>query len=222
VKNFYDRTRDLIDQHNPDLLYFDNAGFPLGWGGMNLGAYYYNHSLKANAGKLEGVLNIKGVHDSNLKAVVADYERGGAKLVSQFRYPWQSETCLGNWHYDRNLYEQSGKFGWYMSPQNVVHWLIDIVSKNGTMILNVPGRPDGTIDSKEIAVLDGITEWMRVNSEAIFETRPWKVYGEGPSNIWSREGYYDIGHVGPRDIRFTRNKANNAIYAFMLDGQPSR
>ena len=65
----------------------------------------------------------------------------------------------------------------------MIHWLIDTVSKNGTFILNVPGRPDGTIDSKEIAVLDGVTAWMQVNREAIHATRPWKVYGEGPNSV---------------------------------------
>jgi alpha-L-fucosidase len=91
------------------------------------------------------------------------------------------------------------------------------VSKNGTFILNVPGRPDGTIDSKEIAVLDGITAWMQTNGEAIYETRPWKVYGEGPNSI--KAGSFQGGSVsklGEKDIRFTRNKANNVIYALML------
>ena len=74
-----------------------------------------------------------------------------------------------------------GEYGGYLPPRDVIHWMIDTVSKNGTFILNVPGKPDGTIDSKEIAVLDGITAWMQVNGEAIYETRPWKVYGEGPS-----------------------------------------
>ena len=63
VKNFYDRTRDLVDQHDPDLLYFDNALLPLGWGGMNIGAYFYNHNLKTHGGKLEGIINIKNVPD---------------------------------------------------------------------------------------------------------------------------------------------------------------
>jgi alpha-L-fucosidase len=220
VKNFYDRTRDLIDRHNPDLVYFDNAGFPLGWAGMNLAAYLYNKSLRENGGRTQAVVTIKRVADEHLKAVVADYERGGAKELKQMVYPWQSETCIGGWHYDRKLYEQGDKYGWYLNPGYVVHWLIDIVSKNGTFVLNIPGRPDGTIDSKEIAVLDGITAWMQTNSEAIYDTRPWKVYGEGPTNLWNRQGYYDLGGVGPTDIRFTRNKANNVIYALTL-GWPS-
>jgi len=63
VKNFYDRTRDVIDQHDPDLLYFDNSLLPLGWAGMNIGAYFYNHNLAKRGGKLEAVLNGKDVPD---------------------------------------------------------------------------------------------------------------------------------------------------------------
>jgi alpha-L-fucosidase len=95
--------------------------------------------------------------------------------------------------------------------------MVDAVSKNGTFILDVPGKPDGTIDSKEIAVLDGITEWMRLNSEAIYETRPWKVYGEGPNAVDS--GAFQgksVSKLGEKDIRFTRNKANDIVYAIAL------
>ena len=215
VKNFYDRTRDLIDQHNPDLLYFDDSLLPLGWGGMNIGAYFYNNSLNKNGGKLQAVLNVKDVPDRLAKAVVADYERGLTAEI--MKYPWQSETCIGGWHYLRNLYEKPGEYGGYLSPRDVIHWLIDTVSKNGTFILNVPGRPDGTIDSKEIAVLDGITAWMQNNGEAIYETRPWRVYGEGPNSI--KAGSFQGGSVsklGEKDIRFTRNKSGTVIYTLVL------
>jgi alpha-L-fucosidase len=181
---------------------------------MNIGAYFYNNSLKTH-GKMEAVLNVKDVPERLAKAVVADYERGlTAEIV---KHPWQSETCIGAWHYLRFLYEKPGEYGGYLPPRDVIHWLIDTVSKNGTFILNVPGRPDGTIDSKEIAVLDGITAWMQTNGEAIYETRPWKVYGEGPNSI--KAGSFQGGSVsklGEKDIRFTRNKANNVIYALML------
>lgn len=219
VKNFYDRTRDLIDLHSPDLLYFDDSLLPLGWGGMNIGAYFYNHNLKNNSGKMQAVLNIKDVPDRLAKSVVADYERG---LTSEImKYPWQSETCIGEWHYNRRLFEKPGQYGGYLPPVDVIHWLIDTVSKNGTFILNIPGKPDGTIDSKEIAVLDGIAAWMQVNGEAIFETRPWKIYGEGPNSV--KAGSFQgasISKLGSQDIRFTRNKANTVIYAISL-GWPS-
>ena len=220
VKNFYDRTRDLIDQHNPDLLYFDDSLLPLGWGGMNIGAYFYNNSLKMNGGKMETVLNVKDVPNRLVKAVVADYERGLTAEI--MKYPWQSETCIGGWHYLRSLYEKPGEYGGYLNPRDVIHWLIDTVSKNGTFILNVPGRPDGTIDSKEIAVLDGVTSWMEVNGEAIYETRPWKISSEGPNMV--KAGSFQgesVNKLSEKDIRFTRNKGDRVIYAIVL-GWPTK
>ena len=215
VKNFYDRTRDLIDQHDPDLLYFDNSLFPLGWGGMNIASYFYNHNLQTHGGRMEAVTTVKQVPDRLAKAVVADYERGLTDKIMP--YAWQSETCIGEWHYNRNLFDQPGEFGGYMHPRDVIHWMIDTVSKNGTFILNIPGKPDGTIDSKEIAVLDGITAWMQTNGEAIYATRPWKVYGEGPDMV--KSGSFQgnsIGKLGAKDIRFTRNKASTVVYAMVL------
>jgi alpha-L-fucosidase len=214
VKNFYDRTRDLIDQHDPDLLYFDNSLLPLGWGGMNIASYFYNRSLQTH-GKVEAVITIKEVPAKLAKSVVVDYERG---LTSQIMpYPWQSETCIGEWHYNRALFNKPGEYGGYLHPRDVIHWMIDTVSKNGTFILNIPGKPDGTIDRKEIAVLDKITEWMQVNGEAIYATRPWKIYGEGPDMV--KSGSFQgtsISKLGPQDIRFTRNKANTVVYAIAL------
>jgi alpha-L-fucosidase len=215
VKNFYDRTRDLIDQHDPDLLYFDNSLVPLGWGGMNIAAYFYNHNLQTHGGKMEAVLNGKQVPDRLTKALVADLERGLTPEIVP--HPWQSETCIGDWHYNRALFDKPGEFGGYLPPRDVIHWLVDTVSKNGTFILNVPGKPDGTIDTKEIAVLDGITSWMQMNGEAIYETRPWTVYGEGPDTVKSGSFQGDsISKLGVKDIRFTRNKANTVVYAIVL------
>jgi alpha-L-fucosidase len=182
---------------------------------MNIGSYYYNHNLKTHGGKMEAILNIKEVPDRLAKAVIADYERGLTSKIMP--YAWQSETCIGDWHYNRALYDKPGEYGGYLQPRDVIHWLIDTVSKNGTFILNVPGKPDGTIDSKEIAVLDRITNWMQVNGEAIYETRPWKVYGEGPDTV--KSGSFQgnsISQLGVKDIRFTRNKANSVIYAMVL------
>jgi alpha-L-fucosidase len=215
VKNFYDRTRDLVDQHNPDLLYFDNPLFPLGWGGMNIGAYYYNHNLQLNGGRMEGVINIKNVPPNLAKAVVADIERGLAAEI--LPHPWQSETCIGQWHYQRELFNRPGEYGGYMTPREVIHWLADTVSKNGTFVLNIPGKPDGTIDRKERHILEQIGEWFKINGEAIYSTRPWTVFGEGPHTI--KAGSFQ-GHsareLDAHDIRYTRNKTNTVIYAMAL------
>lgn len=215
VKNFYDRTRDLVDQHDPDLLYFDNSLLPLGWGGMSIAAYYYNRSMARHGGRVDGIINVKEVKPPMLKAVVADVERGLSSDILQ--YPWQSETCIGEWHYQRKLFEKDGEFGGYMHPRDVIHWLVDTVSKNGTFILNIPGKPDGTIDSKERLILEKIGAWMAVNGEAIYATRPWTVYGEGPNVI--KSGSFQgnsVQSLTAKDIRYTRNKAGTIVYAIAL------
>ncbi len=221
VKDFYDRTRDLVDQHSPDLLYFDNPLFPLGWGGMNIGAYYYNHNLAANGGKMQGVITIKEVPPDRAKSVVADIERGLAAEI--LPYPWQSETCIGDWHYRRALFNKPGEFGGYMPPRQVIHWLVDTVSKNGTFLLNIPGQPDGTIDSKERLIVEHIGAWFKVNGEAIYATRPWTVFGEGPHMIkaGSFEGGKSTGELDASDVRYTRNKAGTVVYAIVL-GRPGQ
>lgn len=220
VKNFYDRTRDLIDQHNPDLLYFDNPLFPLGWAGMNLGAYFYNHNIRTHGGRNEGVTTIKNVPPRLAKAVVADIERGLAARI--LPHPWQSETCIGDWHYQRQLFTQPGPYGGYLPPDEVIHWLVDTVSKNGTFILNIPGKPDGTIDAKEERILEEIGAWFSANGQGIYGTRPWKISGEGPDTIQtgSFQGQ-SIRRLGPQDIRFTQNPAGTTLYAFAL-GWPDK
>lgn len=221
VKDFYDRTRDLIDQHSPDLVYFDNPLFPLGWGGMCVGAYYYNHNLATNAGKMQGVINIKNVPPNLAKSVVADIERGLAAEV--LPHPWQSETCLGDWHYQRALFDKPGEYGGYLPPRQVVHWLVDTVSKNGTFLLNIPGKPDGTIDRKERHIIEQIGAWFKINAEAIYATRPWTVFGEGPHMIkaGSFEGAKTTGQLEASDIRYTRNKSGTVVYALAL-GWPAQ
>jgi alpha-L-fucosidase len=99
--------------------------------------------------------------------------------------------------------------------------LADIVSKNGNLMLNIPVRGDGTIDDLEIGVLEKIAAWMEVNHEAIFATRPWRVYGEGPSTTATLEkgsfdGIKDTGKFSSDDVRFTRSKDGKTVYALIL------
>ena len=128
-------------------------------------------------------------------------------------YAWQSETCIGEWHYNRSLFTNHK----YMKPVEAVRWMVDAVSKNGTFILNIPGRPDGTIDSDEEAILDAMGTWMHTNGEAIYATRPWKTFGEGPhaakSGAFAGES---TASLDANDIRFTCNKRGDVVNAIVL------
>lgn len=90
--------------------------------------------------------------------------------------PWQSCSCLGGWHYNTSIYNNNQ----YKSAADVVKLLVDIVSKNGNLLLSVPLRADGTFDEKEEKILNEFGNWMNINKEAIYQTRPWKIFGEGP------------------------------------------
>src|SRR5205807_8223593 len=88
--------------------------------------------------------------------------------------PWQTDTCIGNWHY------QEGAI--YKAPKRVIDMLVDIVSRNGNLLLNFPLPNNGELDAEELKILGEITQWMSVNSEGIYGTRPWKIFGEGPGS----------------------------------------
>jgi alpha-L-fucosidase len=103
-----------------------------------------------------------------------------------------------------------------MPPREIIHWLVDTVSKNGTFLLNIPGRPDGTIDGKERLILERIGEWFKINGEAIYSTRPWSVFGEGPHLTAVTVGGKLTAPFDAHDIRYTRNKAGTVVYAIAL------
>jgi len=151
------------------------------------------------------------------KCMVWDIERGQANEIEP--YPWQTDTCIGGWHYDRALYDRNG----YKNAKTVIQMLVDIVSKNGNLLLNIPVRGDGTIDEKELKVVEGIADWMDINKECIFGTRPWKVFGEGPASAGAKltaQGFNE-GKGKPltsEDVRFTRK--DSTLYAIVL-GAPT-
>ncbi|MBN2164540.1 MAG: alpha-L-fucosidase [Pontiellaceae bacterium] len=222
-QKFYNRTMDLINSCQPELIYFDDTALPL-WpvsdAGLKLAAHFYNSNLKKTDGASNGVLFGKILNEEQKKALTWDVERG---VPAEIVYPaWQTCTCIGGWHYDRGLYERGG----YKSARTVIHMLADIVSKNGNLLLNIPVRGDGSIDEKEEAVLNGITEWMDVNSECIYATRPWKVFGEGPASegaALSAQGFNE-GKGKPftaEDIRYTASKDGKTLYAIVM-GWPAK
>jgi alpha-L-fucosidase len=174
---FYNRTIDLINKYNPDVVYFDDSQLPL-WPvsdvGLRIVAHLYNKSIKEH-GELRAVVNGKILDENQRKAMVWDIERGQANEIQPL--PWQTDTCIGDWHYNRGVYNDDR----YKTSKTIIQTLVDIVSKNGNLMLNIPVRGDGTIDEKERKVVEGITAWMKVNSESIYGTRPWKIFGEGPA-----------------------------------------
>jgi len=152
--------------------------------------------------------------------MVWDIERGQSPRIEPL--PWQTDTCIGSWHYDRRIYEARR----YKSAKTVVHMLVDIVSKNGNLLLSVPVRGDGTIDSEETAVVEAIGRWMAVNREGIFGTRPWKIFGEGPASENAaplRAQGFNEGRGRPldaADVRFTTK--GDTLYAFVMGWPENR
>ncbi|MFS2188247.1 alpha-L-fucosidase [Mucilaginibacter sp. Mucisp84] len=215
-EKFYRRTIELLDKYGPDVIYFDDTVLPL-WpisdAGLRIAAHMYNTSIKRH-GKLEAVLFGKMLNEQQRKCMAWDIERGQSNSIEP--EPWQTDTCLGNWHYERSLYDNNG----YKTAKTVIHTLVDVVSKNGNLMLNVPVRGNGTIDAKERAVVEGITDWMRINSESIYNTRPWTTFGEGPAiedaAPLNMQGFNE-GKGKPfsaADFRFV--KKDKVLYATML------
>ncbi|WP_457447807.1 alpha-L-fucosidase [Roseateles sp. P5_E4] len=209
IRQWFLRCRDLIDSYKPDLVYFDNAHLPLGQAGLDIAAHYYNASMAWHGGKVEAVINAKELSPEMRGGVVEDLERGQRAGIEPL--PWQTCTCIGDWHYNRGIFDAHG----YKSAASVIHRLADIVSKNGNLLLSIPLRGDGTIDADERKILEDIAAWMGRNGEAIHGTRPWRTFGEGPTKIGG--GMFSEGQLRnftTQDIRFT-TKAG-ALYAIGL------
>jgi len=220
-EKFFNRTIDLIEQYRPDLLYFDDTVlplYPISDAGLRIAAHYYNKNQQWHGGRLEAVLNGKILNEQQQKCMVWDIERGQSDRIEPL--PWQTDTCLGDWHYDRTIFERHG----YRTAQTVVQRLADIVSKNGNLLLNVPVRGDGTIDADEQSIVEEIADWIKLNGESIFETRPWKICCEGPALVSAapiKNQGFNEGSGKPftgKDIRFTTKK--DALYAIAL-GAPA-
>lgn len=210
TENWFLRTKDLLDKYHPDLIYFDDYGLPLGQTGIDVTAHYYNTSVKRNNGKVDVVVTAKELKPEQRTGIVEDIERGFSEDIKP--EPWQTCSCIGEWHYRRSLFENNS----YKTVKQIVTSLVDIVSKNGNLLLSIPMRGDGTIDEQEIEFLEGMAKWMNVNGEGIFNTRPWKVYGEGPTKV--KAGMFNedaMKNFTSEDIRFTSK--GNTLYAFILD-----
>lgn len=214
-EKFFNRIVDLIDKYQPDLLYFDDTLLPIypaSTVGLRIAAYLYNTNLARN-GKLEAVMTGKGLNDDQRRALLLDVERGVTKGGEVL--PWQTDTCIGSWHYQRSIFDNHK----YKTSKQVTQMLIDIVSKNGNLQLSIPLPGNGVPDADELKFLAELTAWMDVNGEGIFGTRPWTVYGEGPSvtgHLAAGQfgGAKDVRAYTSEDVRFTTK--GDTLYAFIM------
>lgn len=212
-RRWFESIRELVDLYQPDLLYSDSA-MPFGDVGRSLITHFYNSSAARNGGKVEAVYNCK--EDARGKWV-RDIERGVADAIRP--EPWQTDTSIGDWYY------RTGQK--YMTSGEVVRMLVDIVSKNGNLLLNVVQTPEGDLEPDVLGILDGIGKWVAINGEGIYGTRPWKVFGEGPAIAVQEKGRWGgLKDVPSRpftasDFRFTTSKDGSVLYAFCF-GVPDR
>ncbi len=213
ITNFYNRTLDAINRYNPSLIYFDVTVlpfYPVSDAGMKIAAHEYN---KTNG---QGVVFGKILTDEQKDALVWDVERGAPNKIME--RPWQCCNCIGDWHYNTGVYNRNG----YKSAATIAKLLVDIVSKNGNMLLSVPLRADGAPDEKELAIMKEFGAWMKINKESIVKTRPWKVFGEGPianADIKiNAQGFNDGQYTkaGSDEIRFTQSKDGKYLYVSAL------
>ncbi len=214
-EKFYNRVMDLIDKYHPDQVYFDDTVlplYPISDVGLRIAAGFYNRSMARHGGWLEAVVNGKILNEQQRRCLVWDLERGYSDRIEPL--PWQTDTCIGDWHYDINLYNRHG----YKKPDQVAHMLVDIVSKNGNLMLNIPLPGSGQPDPDELAFLVDFTRWMDINGEGIYATRPWHVFGEGPAGGGpaTRAQGFNEGNwrYTPQDFRFTQK--GDTLYAFAM------
>jgi alpha-L-fucosidase len=205
-RRFFDRTADLLQQHQPDLIFYTERGLPLGQVGLQLAALQFNASRRKYGRSDEAVVCTKHVPRSLRAGVVCDMLPGDVLEPE----PWQMDICIGDWHYKRDLD--------YKTAADVIPYLVDVVSKNGNLLLNIPIRADGSIDERERAIVEDIGRWMKINGEALFETRPWQIFGEGPTQTQPVDFPYRTQRYTPADIRFTMKK--EILYSFAL-GRPA-
>lgn len=215
-QKFQNRVLELINDYDPDMIYFDDTALPF-YGcdesiGRNILKHYYNHSAQAHNGVPQVLATGKQLSSGQKKYMMWDVERGTPDRM-QPEY-WQTCTCIGDWHYNQGIYNASS----YKSAQQVVDMLIDVVSKNGNLLLSIPVKSDGTIDDKEERILADIKAWMDVNSVSIYGTRTWKTFGEGPlaesSIAINGQGFNESNNYSSKDVRYVQR--NDTLYATIM------
>lgn len=213
-QRWFDVIKEVIDMYQPDLLYSDSV-LPFGTfesstddllyeAGLNIVAHLYNTSAENHGGINQAVYTQKDVRRDIYTIGVLDIERSQSPDIKP--EPWQTDTCVGGWFYNvRTVYKK---------PRHVISMLVDIVSKNGNLLLNIPQKPDGTIDDECRYILTEMAKWNKVCSEGIYGTRPFRVYGEGDSKVVINGFQEDEVAWNSSDFRFTCR--DNILYAFQM------
>ncbi len=201
---WYRRIKDLVDQYHPDLLYSD-GGIPFDHVGESLVAHLYNTSMANHQGKQEAVYTCKQPSEGRW---AQDVERG--VMASIQTYPWQTDTSIGDWFYNKH---------WtYRGADWVIRTLVDVVSKNGNLLINVVQKPDGSLDPQAEKILADMAAWIKINGESVYNTTPWIKFGEG--QIRAKGGAFkeDFGFTA-HDVRYAQ-KGEGVVYATLM-GRPS-
>jgi alpha-L-fucosidase len=199
-QQWYNEIKELVDTYHPDLLYSDGRVAFDNEVGLSMISHLYNSNAALHGGRCEAIYNCKQKSEGRW---VQDLERGIMAGIDP--NPWQTDTSIGDWFYNRN---------WKFRPVSwVIHMLVDNVSKNGNLLLNVVQRPDGSLDPEVEQMLKELADWNAIHGEAIYATRPWLVYGEGA--VKTRGGNFkeDFKYTA-KDIRFTTK--GGILYAIAL------
>ncbi len=217
-----DSMKEMIDKFEPDLLYSDGAlPFHLYWGaektddsnpyaeGLEAVSYLYNKSIE-KYGENRAVYNQKERAKEVYSVGILDIEKSQLSEVSSD--VWQTDTCIGNWFYD---VRQD-----YKTPGHIIEMLVDIISKNGVMLLNILQRPDGSIDKEAVYILEELEKWFKICAEAVYETEPWRVAAEGDSAVIINK--FEEDRVAWRDSDFRFVKKDNFVYAYIMAAPESR
>jgi len=205
------RMLELVTNYRPDILYFDDAQIPAPM--VPACEKLYNESLKRN-GKIESVITVKQAQ----KGTILDFEKGVAEGIHD-EY-WQTDTTIAyDWFLQTN--SDCGSIMLH-NARSLKELLVDIVSKRGVLLLNIAVHPDGTIPQDQQNLMDEFATWLEGNGEAIYNTQPWKIYGEGGITLGGHFKERGISSV-PWDetiCRYTCNSNNNILYVHIF-GSPA-
>jgi alpha-L-fucosidase len=197
--------KEIIDNYKPDIIWQDfNLHIISQPVLLQFLAYYYN---KANEWNKAVVATYKD--GLNTKCAVLDYERGGPVDITENYWLTDDAISSSSWCYTEGI-------GYY-SKKQILHGFIDRISKNGNLLLNISPKADGTIPQEQKEVLLAMGSWLKKYGEAVYSTRAWEKYGEGPTKMGSAHGVMGAPSEGTaKDIRFTRSKDNSTLYAILL------